>query len=322
MPKQKNYRKLPPSLNAALLRFQGDVVVATVRNINPSELANGTYLHVGLVGSTVAGMQLTPAVPQADRGRYSRWNVEGRELVRRDLPKYEKTVKFEVPCFGDWSNMVTITQYRMVYKRENLPPENRTIIAEILSPRIDGGCVAKFSVQGNFARTSPMFDRELLSAVNLLHESLGTVGVFPVATTLAQFLGQAAVPWQILPAGTREQQIAAVLGFAGHAVPELRRRVEERIAFFESLHPRELIVGAGGMSGYVGASFSDELVLFDNMQDGNAVYILFKNWRQLSQQTKTELLGNGVEGRDYIRIVHRDGWEARVREHIALRRAA
>lgn len=70
------------------------------------------------------------------------------------------------------------------------------------------------------------------------------------------------------------------------------------------------------MDGYLGAEVSDDLVVFENMKDGNAIYILFADWRQRSQQTKTDLIEHAVEGTDYVRIIHSEGWESRVHSEV------
>lgn len=134
---KKNFRKIPSNITASLLRINGAVLVATVRNIERDQLAAGAFTHLGLTSSF---SEASTTIPSLDRGRYSRWNIEGRTIVRRDLPKFDKVFTFDVPCFGNWSNMVTVTQTRSVYPREILAPQQLTIRTEILAPRIDGGC--------------------------------------------------------------------------------------------------------------------------------------------------------------------------------------
>ena len=42
-------------------------------------------------------------MPDVRVGTYSRTNVEGKEIVRKDLPKKLKTVYVETPNYGDWT---------------------------------------------------------------------------------------------------------------------------------------------------------------------------------------------------------------------------
>ena len=315
----KNYRKPPAYIVARLQTLPNQVIVATVKNISAAELSARQYDHLGLTGDKL-GIASFPVVPALDLGRFSRYNVDGQTIVRRDLPKYEKAFAFTVPCFGDYTNMVTINQTRMVYPREILPAQNMAIQTEVLAIKIDGSCVVKFAITALLDQQAVDFSRNLLLALNVLHESVGGVGVFPLTTSPTEFLGYAHVSWDVLPPGTRDDRIALILAKFRTASSELRKRVADRYALFESLHPEQIIQGTYAMDGYLGAKMSDELVVFENMRDGNAVYILFANWREISQLTKTDLLRTLTSGQDYLRITHHDGWEARVREIVELHR--
>lgn len=313
---RRNYRKLPPFIEAKLPRIDSEVVVATVANVSAAELSSGAFRHMGL---TVINGQPTiqpPAIPGIERGRYSRYNVEGQTIIRRDLPKYTKDITFTVPCFGDRSNMVSVTQYRQVYVREELPPRAYAVATEVLATRTDGGCVAKFAVTAPLTQGTENFERELLFAINLLYESARSANVFASASSVQDFLGSVNVNWEILPPGERTDNIRLIIASLKNPSQEIKDRVHERYAFFESLRPRHIIRGSGGMGGYLGAEVSDDLVVFENMKDGNAIYILFADWRQRSQQTKTDLLEHAVEGTDYVRIIHSDGWESRVHAEV------
>lgn len=313
---RKNYRKLPPFIEAKLPRIDTEVVVATVANVSAAELSSGAFSHMGLTVTNGQPAVQPPAIPNIERGRYSRFNVEGQTIVRRDLPKYTKDITFEVPCFGNWSNMVSITQQRQVYVREQLPPRNYTVSSEVLATRTDGGCVAKFAVTTSLTQGTENFERELLFAINLLYESARSANVFASASSVQDFLGSVNVNWEILPPGERTDNIRLIIASLRNPTQEMKDRVHERYAFFESLRPRHIIRGAGGMDGYLGAEVSDDLVVFENMKNGNAVYILFADWRQRSQQTKTDLLDHAVEGTDYVRVIHSEGWESRVHSEV------
>ena len=44
-----------------------------------------------------------------------------------------------------------------------------------------------------------------------------------------------------------------------------------------------------------------------NLDYGNALYILFDNWQEISQMSRIDILKR--HERDFIRIIHKDGWE-------------
>lgn len=63
---------------------------------------------------------------------------------------------------------------------------------------------------------------------------------------------------------------------------------------------------------YFGAQFSDNLVVFENIEYGNAIYILFDNWAEISQMSRIDILQR--KEKDFIRLPHRKNWE-RVLKH-------
>ena len=103
------------------------------------------------------------------------------------------------------------------------------------------------------------------------------------------------------------------------SLEDLERRANERYDFLESLSPRNIVRGTGGMGGYIGALINDALVVFENLHPGNGTYILFGDWETQSQRTKTDLLTNGSEGEDYIRVIHSGDWQLRIRNLVASR---
>lgn len=63
---------------------------------------------------------------------------------------------------------------------------------------------------------------------------------------------------------------------------------------------------------YFGAQFSDNLVVFENIEYGNAIYIPFDNWAEISQMSRIDILQR--KEKDFIRLPHRKNWE-RVLKH-------
>jgi len=57
--------------------------------------------------------------------------------------------------------------------------------------------------------------------------------------------------------------------------------------------------------------------VFENVRYGNALYVLYENWEDVSQRSRIDLL-KGTSA-DYERIPHMDGWEQQFREAVARR---
>ena len=157
--------------------------------------------------------------------------------------------------------------------------------------------------------------------MNLLQETVGAANVFPISATAQDYLGSIHVHWEILPPGERENNIQLILSGFRPKTPEeraeLEQRARERYDFFETLRPRHIIRGKGGLDGYMGALIRDDVVVFEHLTPGNGIYILFSDWATQSQRTKLDILTHAEEGKEYIRITHTGDWQLRVRNAIA-----
>lgn len=320
---RRSLRKVPAFIEAELSKLGNEFYVAVVQRIAIPDIQAGQYAHVGLSFNNGQLAVSAASAPAPEHGRYARFNINGQEIVRRDLPKIDKTITFINPrLFGITGNSCTITQTRHVFQREQIPPRQHEIEASVLLADGDT-CIAKFGIHKQFSRASANFDRELLFALNLLQETVRGVNVFATNATTQDYLGSIQVHWEILPAGERESNIRLILSsFRPKSEEEraaLEQRANERYDFFETLGYRHIIHGTGGMSGYMGAVVGDDVVVFEHLTPGNGIYILFADWATQSQRTKTDLLTNANEGNDYVRITHSGDWQLRVRNEIAAR---
>ena len=94
--------------------------------------------------------------------------------------------------------------------------------------------------------------------------------------------------------------------------------VEDRHRFFMTLNPKHLVIGRSGFQRYCGAMLREDLVVFENEKYGNAVYVMYGDWEELSQRSRVELL-SGIYGTRFDRVVHTQGWQERVKKIIAAR---
>ena len=67
-------------------------------------------------------------------------------------------------------------------------------------------------------------------------------------------------------------------------------------------------------SHYFGAKYGENIVAFENIDYGNALYILFDNWQEISQMSRIDILKR--HERDFIRIIHKTGWQKVFKRHI------
>src|ERR1700676_3414722 len=316
---KKNLRTIPPPIRARLERLPDrNVVAAVLRVIPASNLRAGTLGHLG-VELTEAGLIVPsdPIVPPEESGKYSDWNRNGREVIRKDLPKETHYHSVETPNWGDRSyGTHDVDLPYKKYPRDFYAPILATISIACADPRPGREQYGlTFRVDRVLDRQSEDFEADLLAVLNLLQENVGACGVEPSGVQLEDYLRTFALAWEVLPPGTREEAVARLFTNRAPSAAE-RTVVEARYDFLMSLSPQRLVYGTSGFQRYFGALLADDLVVFENIEYGNAIYVMFGDWQTLSQRSRTELL-SGRFGDSFERILHIEGWEQRVRQAIA-----
>lgn len=314
-PWQKSFRAIPPFIRRRVEALQDNSCrVGCTRKITKSQLESGLFAHIGLGRDENQPQFLSPLIPGVANGRYSRWNVEGRKKIHDDQPKVTKTYDVETPNWGDWSNgSHIITWEREVYPRSFIPPRELGLEIELLGEDpIEQTYVVRFGLDTTLDRSAADFEDELLFTINLLQENVGAVDVYPSDATIADYLGSLYVHWEILPPGERDANIAQILqGVRGENL-KVRQRLTERYDALAQLKPKSFVQGTSGFRRYFGAQFASDLVVFENVEYGNAIFVLFEDWETLSQKSRTELLNRHPD--QFERIPHQDGWKQRLRK--------
>jgi hypothetical protein len=129
---KKNLLKIPAHVSVALASIQGNYVVAgCVKPFSAEELLQGALSHLG-VALGPGGLQLPKSiVPSAKQGKYSRRNVEGYAIIRKDLGMETRYTSVDSPDFGDWSRgSHTVELPYQTYPREHIAPEDTSIAME------------------------------------------------------------------------------------------------------------------------------------------------------------------------------------------------
>ena len=320
MPK-KNFNKVPQRVTDKISGLKGDLIqVATVVRVSLDDIKGGLYDYLGV---SVSGDRVTTGqgiVPPVDKGRFSKRNQEGKETTRKDLPKVNKSIYLGPrPIYGDWSNgSFELYQNRKVYRKEYQEPKGYSIESEVLEQSQNGSDPAiKFAIIPVLDKSSSSFDDDLLYQINILQENIGSVDVFSSSVTRSELLKQVVIDWEILPPGESDEIIRRATESIRNPSDDDRRRIIDRKDFLEHLNPKDYVLGLSGNRRYFGARFSDQLVVFENVEYGNAVYIMYDNWEELSKRSRTELMQ--LDDSVFDRVVHRDGWKGHV-EHIVNKR--
>lgn len=292
-PWKQNVLRVPNNILAQVAKFKNDSLVAScAKKLSVTDIEAGLYEHLGLRyddGKLVVPQQV---VPPLWIGKYSRWNREPREIVHRDEPMKYVSWGIDSPNWGDWSKGThTVTVSKLSYPRTYEAPKLVPIKIELLVEEIrEGTPVLRFTVDEVLDRRASDFLDALLFNINLLQENVGTHNVFETEATRDEYLKTLFVNWEILPAGEQEDTLERILSGLRSSDPNVRAQISERYEFLRQLKPVNFIRGTNGFRNYFGALFADDLVVFENVEYGNAIYVMYENWAELSQKSRLELL--------------------------------
>lgn len=310
------YRKVPAFVHDAIAQCSTDTFqVGRTRSYTLQELTAGGLQHLGV--QVVDGHLQHPdaAVPPVSQGRWSRYNINGQEHRLRDRPKITKRIGgWQVPNFGDWQKgSHTHWHDRAVFEKETWYA--RQLAMQIASNPSEGAeVVLGFRVEQVFDRRAlDLEDRDLHLACSLIRENLGGhATVISTDLTVEEWLSSERVRWEILPVGEgAPRPFGEILArLPTQPSPERAARMEERYSAVNRMRPSAVVVGEGEFARYFGFKFREDLVALECLDYGNALYLMYRDWRTLSQRSRVDLMADKSE--HYDRITHRDGWEGRL----------
>ena len=129
----------------------------------------------------------------------------------------------------------------------------------------------------------------MLWALNIPRENTGVAGVFPSDATPEDYLSTIALEWEVFPPGTADEIIAAFRKRRSGRATKADTLMEERLKLSSSLRPTTYLTGTTKFSAYVGTQFAPDLIVFENVRYGNALYVLYDNWRNVSKRSRIDL---------------------------------
>uniref|UniRef100_UPI0025A02B5E hypothetical protein n=1 Tax=Klebsiella pneumoniae TaxID=573 RepID=UPI0025A02B5E len=246
------------------------------------------------------------------------WNLIGpdpRNLNQRVSLGRNHLLILTYPNWGDSSNGThTVRLPHDKYPRDIIPP--KLIAIEINHKKSsDSYFIFNFRATRILEKNSNKFDDELLFDLNLLQENLGKCGVENADKPISTYADTLIVSWDIFPPGSKEEILARI--FKGKNITDDKKAVaENRYEFFMSLEPKKIVTGNSTFSNYIGAMLEDDLVVFENIEYGNAIYILYDDWDEISKLSRIDLL-SGRAGSNFDRIIHSGNWKEEVRKKVA-----
>ena len=320
MKKNIHFRKIPDYIEREISEIQSlYLIVATTLIIKEEQVKAGEFEHLGIKFVDDKLDFQKSISPQDLKGRYAKKNIDGYDIIHRNQPKEPKTYSWDVPNFGDPDkgyHEINVT--RLVYPRTHVAPREWNIRVELLkTEKLDGDVTLftfKIVVDMILCKTEMVFRDDLFFALNLLQENTFSCDVYDAETTDDVFLKTRTVGWEIFPAGSFDRAVTYLSSQLGPCAKEVQKQIEERSRFLKSLNPIEFIVGFGGNKRYFGAKFKENLIVFENVEYGNAIYILFDNWMEISKMSRIEILQR--KEKDFIRLRHGKNWERILKHNI------
>ena len=250
-------------------------------------------------------------------GKYSTINAEGDIVVRRDLPK-EKVFHTQNRTILDWhgnehdvSMDIPYYSFPRMRTQAQLIKVNVSIINET-----EDEIEIRFVFNLDIVKGADKWESELLFVINLSLELFSEYDLIDSATNLS-LLRVVRANWQILPPGeypfervreSIERQIKfSRLGEDGFDL--------KRLDYIESLNPDLYVIGSNEFRGYTVFGFQDKnIYILENSRIGNAIYVIKGDWKELSMKTKKQLILSNNP--NVARIVHKSGWEEKIKNYI------
>jgi hypothetical protein len=315
MPKhwKKYFMKIPATISDKIqLLKSNEIVIACVKSIPIEDIESGLYGHLNILKKNDTVSYHENIMPHPSHGRYSKYNLHGKVITLRHLPKVTKTYSADVPNFGDWSKGThEITWDKKVFPKRHIQPKELSINITLLE-HTDASYIFRFSLDTILTKDQPDFYEELFFHCNLLQENTGLCDVFQADASNEDYINTLYVGWELLPPGVRDVDIIErVFKNTKPSAKEISI-IQERMEFFKSLDIQDLIFGQSKFNRYFGARFSNGYALLENIRYGNAIYIFKKDWQELSKLSRTEL--RRLNSDDIIWIPHTSNWKNNVKQ--------
>lgn len=258
-----------------------------------------------------AGMSVLPA---KNIGPVSRFNAEGKLIVRSDLPKeaacrphYWTRIEYRGRDRVEVSDVVYIHYFR--YPREFIAPtEIRfTVGVTALGDKIVASEAYTYGEQDNL----------LLTAINLQLECFGSCTISADDGTPIKFPVIRRLDWDVLPPGKYPWTEIKERTFRNlsNLKPSSRIVIQMRLEAIAAYEPDFYAVGRSGFAGYIVLGFKRlGLYFLECQRIDNATYVFGSNWETLSQLTKRDILVGELHEH---RLIHGPAWASQVRQLLA-----
>lgn len=313
-----HYTKIPPEIMASLSTIkEGLVAVGGAMMLDKNQL-RPILKRLGIdwdISRNLTGNRIN-VIPNWRLGKVCLLNQQRRFSKKRCQHK----IAVLKPIYGRvWSGSRKwqLRTYWM-YPREVIEARRQSIEIFIASDN-GSNVLVKYRLSELLNPSEDGFKRLLLESLNLAQESVGCCDVHPAEESWESYRSKIQVNWTILPKGTKQDEIWRMLTANGKLPNEnVQEEFKDRYNFLMSFKGADIIVGIESFERYFGIRIREDLVVFDCLNYGNAMYIFLKDWEALSKKSRIELL-SGYENEKFYRIAHQKDWDIKAKtliEHL------
>jgi hypothetical protein len=285
---------------------------ATIQRLGTFRIVQA--LSIDLEALRTLGFDIQPvegeSIIPSPVGPFSSFNANGRENIRRDLPKVSQS-RMVWSTWNDWhGNQHSGMQIRsqQVYQKELVPPPEEYLTVM----QAESGLV----VASRALSKTTDNDEKIIHVVNLFLELFGTLEITSVDLKSAKSLVVKRLNWRVLPPGEFpfERAKKELAEYLERVEENVRPVVQSRIRSVTQYKPDFVAVGVGGFREYVVFGFQSKgIYVLESPTLGNATYVFKNNWAQVSALSKKEILEGALHE---ARLIHNNRWTGALRQAI------
>ncbi|WP_291077839.1 MULTISPECIES: hypothetical protein [unclassified Empedobacter] len=283
--------------------------LSTIRNEESFHIAftdiNSKIERVNQIGFTNT-LNIGERILPYKIGSVSRFNADGKFLKLKELPKETYYVEREWTWKDftghEYSKIVSIQRQR--YQRQLIPPpceeftindfnKNKIIVSRVLT-------------------NNPENYEDIKHIMNLFLEYFGEFDLIREDLQPFVFENITRLNWKIFPRGEYPfERIREVANERIQRQPSGNRPViENHLEIISAYNANFVAVGQGGFYDYIVFGFPERnIYILESIKTGNATYVFDRNWEELSQYSKAEILNNHLQ---LERFVHSPSWEQNI----------
>lgn len=302
----KNFNVVPKKTLEELEKIEGKYLkVGISMEIELEKVKNDEYSHLKISYINDRIEYSTNFLPDKRMGRYSKYNIEGRTIRRKDLPKVPYSYSIERVNFGDSrKGYHTIHKNGKAHQKEEWFPEYNEITTKLLETK-GNKYYFNFEYDIILDKESKKIKEELLFAINILQENCGGYSVYENNVSDEKLKEYIYVNWEILPPGKTE--FIKLFTSKNSKNQKDILEIEDRYNFIESLNPKEKYKGTNKLSEYFVAVLDNGKAILENINYGNAIFIIHEDWEKLSKLNKQKLTKLGLN--KVTRVAHNKDWK-------------